>query len=300
MTDTVPRLSILVASTAPLQDASACLRTLTQQCHGQRVEIILAYSADAEAAEAMAADYPEVILVRLPRAAPLPRLLGTAMARATGDIIAATDATCAVDARWVSAILKAHEAPHPVIGGAVEADKFDKLVDWAAYFCDYGQFMLPLTEGVANEMPGNNLSMKRWALARGREYVDREFWKTYWCQRLQAEGLHLYSEPSIVVYYRKSFRLWPYLVHRFHNGRCFAGMRNAQLTWVKRAIYWMGSPVLPVLFSTRILRAVLPKQRHLRQFFLSLPIIVLATVSWAFGEFCGYLLGCGTSCRHVK
>ena len=300
MIDAAPSLSILLASTAPLQDAPACLPTLVHQCRGRQVEIILAYSSESQPPKAIAAVYPEVTLLLLPPGAPLPQLFGAAIARARGNIIAMTDAGCAIDRHWVSAILKAHEAPNPVIGGAVEPDTFSKLVHWAAYFCDYGQFMLPLSEGIVSEMPGNNLSLKRWALAIGREFVEKEFWKTYWCRRIQAEGLHLYSVPSMVVYYRKSYGLWPYLMHRFQSGRCFAGMRAAQVNQVRRMNYLAGSPLLPIFFCIRILKAVLPKRRHLTPFFLSFPIIVLATVSWALGEFTGYLSGPGGSCRHVR
>jgi hypothetical protein len=299
MTDAAPRFSVIITSAASLQEVLTCLSTIIQQSCSQRLEIIVSYSADDASPETIATDYPDVICLRLPRATPLPRLLGVALARATGEIVAITDASCGIDAHWVSAILQAHAGPYPIIGGAVEPDGLRTLVDWAAYFCDYGQFMLPLTEGVVNEVPGNNISIKRWALARGREFVEGEFWKTYWCRRMQAEGSSLYTAPSIVVYYRKSFRLWQYLVHRFHNGRCFAGMRLSQFSQVVRGVYVAASPVLPILFCVRILRAVLPKRRYSGRLLYSFPIIVLATASWALGECVGYLLGPGVSCRHV-
>lgn len=300
MTEIAPTLSVIIASTAPLRGTPACLVSLAKQLRGRRLEIILAYTSDNESAEAMASIYADVTFIRLPMLASLPRLLGTAIGRATGEIIAFTDTTCAVDEHWVSEILKAHEGPHPVIGGAVEPDGLKTVMDWAAYFCEYGQFMLPLAEGVVHEVPGNNLSIKRWALARGRKSVHGEFWKTYWCRRIQADGFQLYAAPSIVVYYGKSFHLWRFLVRRFHHGRCFAGMRLPQLSQVKRVFHVVGSPLLPILFCTRTMRAVLPKRRRLRLFFLSFPIIVLATISWAIGEFFGYLVGAGTSCRHVR
>ncbi len=300
MTGAAPSLSVIIASTGHLSAPPASVLTIARQCRDQPPEIILAYSSADDFAEELAAPELPVTVLRLPRESSLPRLLGTALTRATGEVIAITDATCVVDECWVSAILKAHEAPHPIIGGAVEPGGLKRLVDWAAYFCDYGQFMLPLTERAVSEVPGNNISVKRWVVARGGQYVEKEFWKTYWCRRVQAEGLSLYAVPSIVVSYQKSFRLWPYLAHRFHNGRCFAGMRIQQLGRVGRGIYVAGSIVLPVLFCARILRAVLPKRRYLRQLLFSFPIIVLATVSWAFGEFVGYLAGPGWSCRHVR
>ena len=300
MTDVAPSLSVIVASTVPLRETPACLPTLAAQCRGRHAEVILAYSDDHDASKAKVMDLPGVSLIHLPRESSLPRLLGAAIARATGEIIAIADAACEIDERFVSAILKAHEAPYPVIGGAVEPHGLRKLVDWAAYFCEYGQFMLPLAEGVVHEVPGNNLSVKRWALARGREFVHGEFWKTYWCRRIQADGFQLYAAPSIVVYYGKSFPLWRFLVRRFHHGRCFAGMRIPQLSQVKRVFHVVGSPLLPILFCARTLRAVLPKRRQRHLLFLSFPIIVLATISWAIGEFFGYLVGAGASCRHVR
>ncbi len=299
MSKVPPRLSVVITSTVPLRKAPDCLIEVLKQRSGRQVEVIFVCSSDSGIQETMAADAPDVAFISLSPEAALPRLLGTALARARGEIIAITDATCRIDEHWLSALLNAHEAPHPIIGGAVEPDRFERLADWAAYFCDYGQFMLPLAEGVAYEVPGNNISMKRGVLGKGREFVEGEFWKTHWCRRIQAEGLSLYKAPSIVVFYRKSFRLWAYLVHRFHNGRCFAGMRLAQLSRAGRVVYMVGSPLLPILFCVRILRVVLPKRRHLGWFCLSFPIIILATTSWALGECVGYLSGPGTSCRHV-
>lgn len=300
MTGTIPRFTVILTSTVPLREVPASLVTVIEQGRGQAVEIILAFCSGGEFPEGVVAAYPDVTFIQLPQAAPLPALLGTALARAKGEIIAVTDVTCGVAEGWLSGVMKAHEAPHPVIGGAVEPEGLRTLVDWAAYFCDYGQFMLPLTEGVVREVPGNNLSLKRWVLAKGREFVEGEFWKTYWCRRIQAEGLYLYAVPSIVVSYRKSFGLWRYLVHRFHNGRCFAGMRTAGFGLGRRVGYLVGSPILPILFCLRFLKAVLPKRRYRRQLVLSFPIIILAMVSWALGEFWGYLSGPGTSCRHVR
>jgi hypothetical protein len=299
-TAAAPCLSLILTATGGLGGALACLATVARQARDREIEILLAYSSDRDAPEGLVADCPGVVLIRLPAAATLPQLLGTAIARAQGEIIAITDATCAVGEGWVPAILRAHEAPHPIVGGAVEPDGLKNRVDWAAYFCDYGQFMLPLVEGVVREVPGNNLSIKRAMLTKGRAFVEREFWKTYWCREMQAEGVSLHADPAIVVSYRKSFGLRRYLVHRFQNGRCFAGMRNAQLGALKRVAYAAGSPLLPILLALRVLRVVLPNGRHRRPFFLSLPLIALAVVSWALGECCGYLLGPGTSCRHVR
>jgi len=300
MTTASPRLSVIMTADGPLCNGPISLVAAAAKRVGQGVEIILIHSSDEPSSEEISRKYSDFVIIRLPGATALPGLLAAALARASGDIIAITDATCEVAEDWMSEVLKAHEAPHPVIGGSVEPDGLRHIVNWAAYFCDYGQFMRPLREGGASELPGNNMSVKRWVLDHGKEFVAPQFRKAYWCRRLQAEGIRLHSAPSIVVYYRKSFGFVPYLLHRFHNGRCFAGIRLRELSRLRRAFYVAAAPALPIVLTARMLRRTLGKRRHLSELALSLPISLLAIVCWGLGEFCGYLTGPGVSCGHVR
>ncbi len=294
----VPELSIVVAAREASNDFANFLNGLTQQVGGQQIEIIVAGCPSA-AARISAADYPSVAFIQLPEKATLPKLLQAGIARSRGGVIAITDTTCEPDPGWVRAILEAHKAPAPVIGGAVEMNGFSRLTDWAAYFCEYGQFMMPLTNGPAAEVPGNNLSFKRRALDSGKEFTGDGFWKTYWCRKLQEEGIELELRSSMIVYYKQTFELLPFLVRRFHHGRCFAGMRVARASLLTRVAYATGSFLLPFVFFWRTVSRVVSKKRYLTRFFLSLPIIALAVVSWSIGECSGYLSGTGKSCAQV-
>jgi len=294
-----PQLSIIVASLQPVGEVSNFLDALCPQRRGKEVEIIVSHGCANGRMEGLKEKHPEIILVRPSGKTTLPNLWGKGIACSTGEIIALTESACIPDKRWVQAVLEAHESPHPVIGGAVEAAGLLHWVDWAAYFCEYGQFMLPLREGAANELPGNNVSFKRWALEKGQEFVQNGFWKTYWCRKLQEEGIDLMAWPSIVVSCHKSYRLVPFLVRRFHHGRCFAGMRMARASLISRITYTLGSAILPFLFTVRIFRAVLPKKRYRKEFIFSLPISILAVLLWSIGEFWGYLAGTGNSCAHI-
>jgi hypothetical protein len=300
MTRAAPALSVIVAATGPLDGVPDCVRTLLQYPGPRELEIMLAYAAEGELLDERSEAYSRVIFIRVWKEASLPQLLGKAIPRARGEIVAVTDATCAIDARWVVATLAAHAASDPVVGGAVEPDGLNTLVDWAGYFCDYGAFMFPLRPGVVRHVPGINISFKRSALAKGRKFVAGEFWKAYWCQELKAEGFVLRIEPSMLVFYRKSFSLLPFLRLRFYHGRCFAGMRLTQLTRLQRVKFVLGSPLLPVVFCARFLKNMLPKRRYVRQLVLSFPIVTFAMISWALGEFCGYVAGAGASCGRVR
>lgn len=295
----ISRLSVIIASDNASHTIEDCLNTLERQIRSGEVEIIVVDCSSDETPYIIKTRFPDIKLINFSRRMTLPFLLSAGIERSTGDIIAITDATCSVDSNWISEILKAHEAPYPVIGGAVEIGDVKSMVGWAAYFCDYGQFMHPLNKGEVSELPGNNISLKRWALEEGREFVQNGFWKTYWCQKLLEEGFQLVSVPSIVVRYNKSFRLSPFLLRRFHHGRCFAGMRIAQASIFTRIYCIAGSPSLPFLFLVRTTRAIMSQRRYLKKFVFSLPVLGMAVVSWSFGEFWGYLSGPGNSCARI-
>lgn len=297
----VPELSVVVASARPFADLEMCLAELVQQASHYNVEIIVADCGSDRTLEKLEAGYPQITFIKFNERTTLPVLWGGGIARATGNIVAVTDSSCVVDDRWMASIFEAHQSLHPIIGGNVEVkSKRRSLVDWAAYFCEYGQFMHPRIDGVVNELPGNNVSFKRSLLKEDDPLVGAQgFWKTYWCQRLQREGVQLVSASSIIVYDQKSYQLWPFLVRRFHHGRCFAGMRVGRDEKSKRFFYVVSSPLLPLVFSVRTIKAIVSKRRLLKEFILSFPVSLLAIFMWSLGEFCGYLRGAGGSCSLV-
>ena len=293
------KLSIVVVSLYSHKLLRNCLDSIIANENRDEIEIVVADCCADEPLSDLVEKYPNVRFIGFPEKKGIPFLAGAGIAQSAGEIIALTDSSCVVDSDWIASILTAHQSPSPVIGGAVEVRGQMKLVDWAAYFCEYGQFMRPLKSGAADVLPGNNISFKRPILRKGNEYVEPEFWKTYWCEKLKAEGVELISEPAMLIYYAKTFQTAAFLIRRFHHGRCFAGMRTKQAAFSKRAIYFVGSFILPVIFLYRTIAAVLDKKRFLKELVLSFPMIVLAIVFWSLGETCGYLAGTGRSCEYI-
>ena len=295
----VIELSIVIASAHSIHDADQMLRSLRFQQKGRNIEIIVADCSSEGPSADLRTQNPDAMFLQFPLKTPLPALWGGGIAKARGTVIALTDSMCIPDEHWIESILTSHASPDLIIGGVVESLPRRKWLDWAAYFCEYGQFMHPLIDGVVTELPGNNISFKRWVLKKGRAFVEPKFWKTYWCRQLQEEGIQLVSKPSIVVYDKKSYRLIPFLSRRFHHGRCFAGMRCSQLSLSSRILFVVGSPLLPLLFLARLLNTIVRKGRYIKEFIIAFPFSVLAIFSWSLGEFWGYLTGPGRSCRFI-
>lgn len=293
------QLSVVIASDQSIEDLDMCLRSLLKQAQGWKVELIVSCVRRDYSIESVVEKYPDIQFISFSERVSNPVLWGAGIQKAKGEIIAITDTTCSFDDDWIEAILKAHQAPHPVIGGVVEVRGCRSWVDWTAYFCEYGQFMRPIPEGSVQELPGNNISFKRWALDTGKKYTENGFWKTYWCRELQKNKIELFATPSMVIYMKKNYRLIPFLIRRFHHGRCFAGMRIAKASILSRSALAAGSIVLPFLFMGRLARKIIPKGRHRKEFYMTLPFSVLAMVSWSVGELLGYLVGPGKSCAHI-
>lgn len=297
-TETV-KLSVVVVSlyTHPL--LIKCLDGILANEIEHRIEILVADCCTDEPISNLVEKYPNVRFIQFPQKVGIPFLAGAGIKQSTGEIVALTDASCVVSPNWIKAIFEAHRLPYPVIGGSVDVMEKMKPLDWAAYFCEYGQFMRPLKMGAVDVLPGNNISFKRSVLERGTEYVEPEFWKTYWCEKLKGNGIELKSEPAMLIYYAKTFQIVPFFIRRFHHGRCFAGMRTGQSSFARRMLYFAGSPILPAIFLYRTIVIILAKKRFFKEFVLSFPFLVLAIVFWSFGETFGYLAGKGKSCALV-
>jgi hypothetical protein len=77
-------------------------------------------------------------------------------------------------------------------------------------------------------------------------------------------------------------------------------MRRAKLTTPQCAIYAAITPGLPALMLWRIAQQVIHKRRYRKEFLLALPLLGVFMVSYAAGEFAGYLFGSGASLLKVE
>jgi glycosyltransferase involved in cell wall biosynthesis len=293
------QLSIIVISSFSYSLLENCLESILANEKQDEIEIIVVDCCLDKPVSCLFEKHSNIQILQFPHETSIPIRSAAGISQSKGEIIALTDSSCIVDSNWISSILNAHQSSSLIIGGAVEIFRQMKVLDLAIYFCEYGQFMRPLKSGEAAVLPGNNISFKRSALAIANEYTKEEFWKTLWCQKLKAAGVELISEPSILVYYAKEFKLVPLLARRFRHGRCFAGMRAKEMTVFKQRLFLIGSIFLPFVFIYRTIYVILSKRRLLKELLLSFPFIVLAIIFWSFGEMSGYLSGAGKSCDQM-
>ncbi|WP_218081773.1 glycosyltransferase family protein [Anthocerotibacter panamensis] len=283
-----PDLSVVVA----VQEEGGAVASLLAQEGGAILELILVVAPGC-----LIPECARDIKVLQSKHWALPFLLGEGLAAAMGNLIAVTEGHCTFAADWAQQAIAAHAGTDvPVLGGVVEPGEGLTALDWALYFCDYGQFLAPLVGGLNSDLPGNNIVFKRQILA-GKEFTATGFWKTFFCYELQGEALR--AEPALVCFYNRHLKLLPLLVRRWHHGRCFGAMRADKSSWSRKLLYALIGPLVPGLLVYKLWGRVWPKNRYRGRFLRVLPLSLLILTAWAVGEWVGNLFGSGGSYRRL-
>jgi hypothetical protein len=292
-----PELSVVVASVNGFPYLEACLDSL--QTHAPEAEVIVADWTNSGTRAAIAARWPSVRLLSFDEPMAVPELRASGIAAARGGFVAVIEDHCVVGEGWSRRIVEAHRRGHPVVGGSIRNGAVERIRDWAAFFCEYSEHMVPLASGQTSSLPGMNVSYDRAAVAAMRQLLQEGRWETWLHPHLQSSGFELYADGDLVVDHVKRFGVREFLSQRYHYARSHAGMRNAQLGW-RRPVYVIGSPLLVPLLASRIARNVFAKRHDRARFLICSPLVLLYLSVWAFGEAVGYALGGGRSLLKVR
>ena len=298
----LPKLSIIIASTDASDTIEKCLTSLEMQKDRNLAEIIVVDCSTDETATIIKKRFPKIILIENQNKLPAAHLKAMGIMASSGDIIVLTEPYCiAANNNWFSSILKANDSHYSIISGAVEPICYNNIISWAAYFCEYGSFMLPFKKTFYNEMAGNNISYKRDILQNYfLDIQNKGFWKVFLQWKLQKTGIAMISDPDILVYHNKHYQFSDFFRKRYYFGRCFSGMRRKEMSWMEIIFYITITPLLPFIFIYRLSKQIIPKRRYLKEYAASLPLLFLFFVNWSIGELCGYVFGTGNSCEYVR
>jgi glycosyltransferase involved in cell wall biosynthesis len=287
-----PQISVVMATRNQGHQIYSCLDSLRDQDQSVTAEIIVADASTDCSEQILRARYPEVRVLHFAPSMGTPQLIREALRQARGQVIAVTDASCRFPPEWMVRLRQAHETDYPVIGGAVENCDSGGLLSWACFFADYGAFALPASRRVASVLAGNHVTYKKWLIELKFDSMRDGFWKVFFHQDLQDEGVRFLFDPSLVVYCACRDTILNFSRRYFHNARLFAALRCKRISPASRFIRLVATPALPaVLFYRRLIG--LRAKGHRMRFLLSLPLLALFVTVWSVGEFAGYLLGPG-------
>lgn len=206
-----------------------------------------------------------------------------------GQYVALLDAACPPADGWLDAVLSLIRDGHRLVFGPVQPGWPPEDARIVGYLAEYAQFREPLSEYLG-ECPGNNFVFCR-DLLEQVTVGGHGFQKTFFIQQVQSQlGLSPTPCNRMRVLYLKTYPWRHYLRRRLHHGRLYGGQRSRKRPLL-RIVYAIGTPVLPLLRTWRILAAVWPDPELKKAAFRFWARILGSECAWSLGELHGYLAG---------
>jgi glycosyltransferase involved in cell wall biosynthesis len=288
-----PLLSVIIASYNSGYLSEPCLESLKDQKTDKPFEVIVVDSSSDGMATLIEKRFPNVRLYQFPERKFCGDARNVGLSVAKGEIIAFIDADCRATQNWVEQILQAHQSSHLAIGGAIANGNPESTIGWAAYFCEFSQWMPGFPSRNMADIAGANMSYKRRAFEEYGHFIegtyssDTEF---HW--RLEKDGRVLQFVPSILVYHHNIDQLGRFLRHEFEHGRYFARVRvkSQDFSEWRRLFYGTFSFLIPGWLLLKIGLRNLHNRIYFHPLLRTWPLLVLGLIAWSLGECVGYIV----------
>lgn len=291
-------LSVVVPFVNGPSDLDSTLEALSQQRSDLDLEVLVVDRVGTP--DLLQKKHAWASFIPVPRDMTIPDMRAVAFRMASKESVAVIEDHVVVPPGWARALLDAQTPDSPVVGGAVDNAATERLVDWAAFLCEYSQSLPPLPAGKSDWLTGNNVVYPRTLLQKHRRVVESGAWENQLHDAIKADGVALTCVPSIVVGHKMHYTVGLYMSQRFLYSRSYAGTRARGQSLPKRLIMAAASVALPPVLLKRIVSRVRPRAPYSAKLGKTLPLIALFVVAWAAGEMVGYVLGSGRSLSKVR
>ncbi len=293
-----PVLSVVIPSVNGWSDLQPCLMALAGERANLPIEILVPERCGPAVREPLAAEFPWVQVIPVALGTTIPMMRAIAFDAARAPSVAVIEDHVQVRQGWARSLLSAKEGP-AVIGGAVANAATHRLVDWAAFLCEYSHLLPPLPSGPVPWVTGNNTLYDREVLRAHRAVTHAGHWENYLHDALRAAGIRLISHPEIVVDHKKHYTVGEYVTQRYLYSRSYAGSRVSGGTPLRRFAMGAAALALPPVLLYRVVSRCLHRQVPRSLVWKSLPYLGLFVWAWGIGEVVGAWRGAGTSLERV-
>jgi glycosyltransferase involved in cell wall biosynthesis len=295
---------VVVPSVNTLADVERTLTALEQQGRAVPLEILLVDRLGETVRAAIRSRFPLVRIVEACSTDTIPAMRMLAFAAARGEYVAVIEDHVIVPPGWARALVDAEReaqasAGEVIVGGSVENAATQRVVDWAAFLCEYSHCLTPLPFGPSSWVTGNNVIYPRALLGRYLDRLSPYAWENHLHDLMKADGVVLMMRPDISVGHEKYYTLREYLMQRYQYARSYAAARVAHASVARRAVVGAAVAALPPLLFARTVTRIWTKRRHRRQLILSLPYIAVFVIAWTIGDVVGSWFGAGDSFQKV-
>ncbi|MGQ0764514.1 MAG: hypothetical protein ACT4OZ_02495 [Gemmatimonadota bacterium] len=293
-------LSVVIPFVNSIDDVSGALGALAAERNDVEIEALVVERLGESAGSEVRRRFPWATVVSVESNSTIPQMRAIAFRQALHESVAVIEDHVIVPRGWARALLAEQTEQSPVVGGAVVNLADGRLVDRAAFLCEYSHCLPPIAEGQVSWLTGNNVVYPKRLLERFREVVESGGWENRLHDAFRAAGIPLVCRPGITVGHKMHYSVGLYASQRYLYSRSYAGARSDGLSLAKRIAYAVATPALPALLMARLVSRVRERPQYRGDLVRSLPLISLFVVAWAAGELVGYLLGPGRSLSKVR
>jgi hypothetical protein len=283
-----PNVSVVVASFSGEAALRRCLVSLESGAAG--AEIIVATNVGSEALARLRKEFPQVQLIPADEQSTVFQLRSLGLTQARGRLIGLIEDHCTVSLEWLRALHTAHQAGHAVLGGPIDNGCDQTTYDWALYFCEYSAYMTPMPQGPTSTLLAANAAYARETLWSCYSIWQDAFYENEVHDALKKAGCRLYLVEKAVVHSHLPMGFRAAMAHLFGGGRRFGRYRISHCTPLRRFLWILAAPVVPLLLFSRIFRRIISRRpSRLGSLLLGLPYCLCLLIAWSAGELEGYL-----------
>lgn len=295
---TQPQLTVVIPSVNGWSDLDGCLSALELVQATVRLEVLVPERCGAVVRGSAAEKYPWATIIPVSPETTIPEMRAMAFDRASAASVAVIEDHVIVPPEWGSDLLRARDSAQ-VIGGGVVNLATERLVDWAAFLCEYSHMLPPLPTGEHPWITGNNTVYARELLERHRVATHAGRWENHLHEAIRANGIPLMFRPDIVAGHKKHYSIGEYFSQRYLYARSHAGARASEGGIARRVGFALGSLALPPVLLWRTVSRSFQKEVPKSLVWRCMPLTVIFVLAWGLGDIVGSWCGAGDSLSKV-
>jgi glycosyltransferase involved in cell wall biosynthesis len=281
-----PRVSIMIPGYQSTDTIADCLRGLREQTFGDFEVIVVNSSRDDATQRLVEANFPDALFEQAPDRLLPHAARNRAAARARGELLVFTDPDCRSHRDWLELMIKAHDAGHQLVCGAIELSDDARWFERGVHLCKYS-FRLSHLHSAAT-----------WIAGTANASCTREVWNAVgpfdgkcfagdalFSWRATAHGWKPWFEPSAVVVHRYRGSMMSLIRERFLRGDDFAAARMQFEGWTRAraAAHVVALPLALGIVLARGWKDAVAVGRGWT-FIETLPVQIAGHAAWLAGE----------------
>jgi glycosyltransferase involved in cell wall biosynthesis len=294
-------VSVVIASGAGGDFLFRCLDSLRNQVENKNVEVIVVDRCGEEVVVRVNREYPfaNCIPAELGHHPSVPELRMIGVQKAQGDIVAIIEEHCTAPNHWIETIQSSFREGDAAIGGPILDKDYARIRDWVVYFSEYHNYLPPWTDGNRYALNGANIAYDRRKMLKFKNILASGYWEVVLHPLLAKENAFR-SISRMGVFHTGPFDYGYYLGQRYLLSRVWGGTQREIVKPIKRLIYLLIAPILPLLLLGRITSRVIKVERLQKKYLAAFPLMVPVVLAYVLGEWLGYLLGVGDALERVE